>query len=130
MVSHRITNNEFNPFTGALGNCHSYEGFSGSLDHNFNSSYSIFMILGFLELERYREEEENEFDHDSQDTVHVFFGFVYLLYYKPALECSDGAKKPKMPKRILLQRFRLSCTRIFDSLLCTLENITNLSKSP
>ena len=40
---------------------------SCSLELNFSSTHSIFIILGFLEVERYQ--GENEVDHDSQDTV-------------------------------------------------------------
>ena len=43
--------------------------FSCSLDLNFSSTHSIFIILGFLEVEWYPQEEENEVDHDSQDTA-------------------------------------------------------------
>ena len=71
----------------ALGNT-----FSCSFDHNFGSTLSIFIILGFLEVERYL--GENEVDHDSQDTVQS------CTYPAIAVECSDDAKNtPKAQTR-------------------------------
>ena len=90
--------------------------FSCSLDHNFSFTHSIFIILDFLEVERYP--GQNEIDNDSQDTVQ---SCTYV-----ALECSDIAKNARKAQTrpapaisfCLIAQFRLF-------LLCTLENITS-----
>ena len=69
----------FNPSKiKALGNFQNSAFFSCSLDHNFSSTpCSILIILGFLEVERYPGEEENEVNHDSQDTVNMVHNVLH-----------------------------------------------------
>ena len=101
------------------------------LDHNFSSTHSIFIILGFLEVERYQ--GENEVDHDSQDTVQSCTYPTLWLFI--AVECSDGAKKcPKGPNASCSSALVFLDRRVSIFWLCSLENITSeapakLSKS-
>ena len=95
-VSNRIANNcSFLPFLKSPTNFSELCIFSCSLDHNFSSTHSIFIILGFLEVERYQ--GENEVDHDRQDTVQSCTYPALWLFI--AVECKRRCEKMPQTKK-------------------------------
>ena len=96
--------------------------FSCSLDHNFSSTHSIFIILGFLEVERYQ--GENEVDHDSQDTVQSCTYPALWLFI--AVECSDGAKKAQTRPAPAISFFLIAELRFFGCVLLKISQVKPL----
>ena len=106
--------------------------FSCSLDHNFSSTHSIFIILGFLEVERYQ--GENEIDHDTPGHSTVIYISSALASHSAGYVYDCTVSWPKAPTRPApaISFFLIAEFRFFW--LCSLENITSeapakLSKS-